>query len=140
MTAATMTNRRSQGPRDLGFALKHIPNVADGHRRATRALEGTKRSYLEYRPDEYQRRFGGVANDIHMALALMESADAGISAATAWLDEVEFLLGHSLDGDERQDGYSLDYGLDLYRAGLTAHEAAELTAARKRRQLAGGAA
>lgn len=36
-----------------------------------------------------------------------------------WIDEVEALLGHSADGDESLDGYSLDGAYDAYRAGFT---------------------
>ena len=37
----------------------------------------------------------------------------------AWIDEAEALFGHSLDGDQALDGYSLDYAYDAYRDGLT---------------------
>lgn len=34
-----------------------------------------------------------------------------------WVRRVESLLGHSLDGNEREDGYSLDYAHDAFCAG-----------------------
>lgn len=35
-----------------------------------------------------------------------------------WVNEVERLLGHSLDGDQEIDGYSLDGALDLFKSGM----------------------
>lgn len=37
----------------------------------------------------------------------------------AWIDEAEALFGHSLDGDQEDDGFSLDSAYDAYREGLT---------------------
>lgn len=36
-----------------------------------------------------------------------------------WTEAVERLLGHSLDGDQQRDGYSLDYAYDAFDAGDT---------------------
>ena len=36
-----------------------------------------------------------------------------------WLDEAERLAGHNLDGDEHEDGYSLDGMGEKFEAGLT---------------------
>jgi len=48
-----------------------------------------------------------------------------------WVDIVERQLGHSLDGDQERDGYSLDCALDCYKAGLSPEEyAGEVTQAK----------
>lgn len=39
-----------------------------------------------------------------------------------WLDEVEKKLGHDLDGDEGEDGYSLDGAAAAFRGGKSAAE------------------
>ena len=31
-----------------------------------------------------------------------------------WAEKVEELLGHDLDGDQEEDGYSIDYAYDFY--------------------------
>jgi len=36
-----------------------------------------------------------------------------------WCATVETGLGHDLDGDEEQDGYSIDYAHDAWRRGVT---------------------
>lgn len=33
---------------------------------------------------------------------------------TLWVEQTERLLGHDLDGDQQEDGYSLDEANDLY--------------------------
>ncbi len=42
----------------------------------------------------------------------------------AWIEEVEGLLGHSLDGNQKEQGYSLDYASDLYDKYYTPQAAA----------------
>lgn len=37
----------------------------------------------------------------------------------AWVKAVEKLLGHSLDGNQQDDCYSLDFAYDDFEAGLT---------------------
>lgn len=39
----------------------------------------------------------------------------------AWVNMVEKLVGHSLDGDQRIDGYSLDFAFDEFERGTSAH-------------------
>ena len=39
-----------------------------------------------------------------------------------WIDAVETFLGHSLDGDQEVDGYSLDYANLAYTSGYTVLE------------------
>jgi hypothetical protein len=36
-----------------------------------------------------------------------------------WAERVERILGHNLDGDQEQDGYSLDFALVEFERGLT---------------------
>lgn len=43
----------------------------------------------------------------------------------AWVKKVESLLGHSLDGDQEKDGYSLDYAHDAFSDGVSAKEHVE---------------
>jgi hypothetical protein len=37
----------------------------------------------------------------------------------AWVRAVELKLGHSLDGNQQTDGYSLDYAHDAFADGVT---------------------
>jgi hypothetical protein len=46
----------------------------------------------------------------------------GEKAWFRWVKKVEKLLGHSLDGDQEKDGYSLDYAHDAFMDGLTAEQ------------------
>jgi len=39
-----------------------------------------------------------------------------------WLDEVEQLLGHSLDGDQDEVGYSIDYAVENFMCGESAQD------------------
>jgi hypothetical protein len=49
-----------------------------------------------------------------------------------WCAAVEDIIGHSLDGDERKDGYSLDCAWDWYADGYPAERYAEVVARAKR--------
>lgn len=40
----------------------------------------------------------------------------------AWIAEAQRLAGHNLDGDEREDGYSLDVAHQAFRDGKTARD------------------
>lgn len=40
----------------------------------------------------------------------------------AWIAEAQRLAGHDLDGDEREDGYSLDVAHQAFRDGKTARD------------------
>lgn len=40
-----------------------------------------------------------------------------------WIAEVEHLLGHSADGDQKQDGYSMDSFYEKFEAGQSPAEA-----------------
>ncbi len=48
-----------------------------------------------------------------------------------WCDRVEKLLGHSLDGNQSLDGYSLDYALERFKAGWVPEGYAAEVAKRK---------
>ncbi len=41
-----------------------------------------------------------------------------------WAADVEAILEHDLDGDQQDDGYSIDTAFDFYEDGLTVQEAA----------------
>lgn len=43
----------------------------------------------------------------------------------AWVKSVEALIGHSLDGDQDRDGYSIDFAHDAFADGLTPSEYAQ---------------
>ncbi len=53
-----------------------------------------------------------------------ESAACEPTEWDRWIDAVEAILGHSADGDEDTDGYSLDGFYDTYKQGLTPAAAA----------------
>lgn len=72
----------------------------------------------------------------HYALLVSESHQSpGDKAWENFCTEAEKLLGHSLDGDEKIDGYSLDAAYAAFEAGLSAPEyVAEVQAALEGRQ------
>lgn len=39
-----------------------------------------------------------------------------------WADRVERIVGHDLDGDQSEDGYSLDGALEAFESGMTAKD------------------
>ena len=39
-----------------------------------------------------------------------------------WINALEAYVGHSMDGDQATDGYSLDFALDVYKSGATVLE------------------
>ena len=55
--------------------------------------------------------------DSHLATWQAETAvPASERAWLAWIGRVEALLGHSADGDQRTDGYSMDGFYELWHA------------------------
>lgn len=63
--------------------------------------------------------------DAHMTTWLYENLTSPIERGwLKWVPAVEALLGHDLDGDQRVDGYSMDYAFELFESGLTPAEAA----------------
>lgn len=63
--------------------------------------------------------------DTHMELHRSEVAALEPSDWERWIDRVEALIGHSADGDQREDGYSLDGFFSLWEQGRTPAEAAK---------------
>lgn len=55
----------------------------------------------------------------HLEFAAMESAALVPGSWERWAREVEKKLGHSLDGDQAADGYSMDPAFDAWRAGAS---------------------
>jgi hypothetical protein len=65
----------------------------------------------------------------HAEFAAMESyVSPNERAWLVWVKKVEAILGHSLDGDQERDGYSLDFANDAFHDGCSAEAyAAEVT-------------
>lgn len=61
--------------------------------------------------------------DAHMELHRSETAALEPTAWEHWIEQVEALLGHSADGDEREDGYSIDSFYSFWEFGRTPAEA-----------------
>lgn len=55
----------------------------------------------------------------HLEFAASESAALEPSDWEKWVNQVETILGHDLDGNETEDGYSLGYASDAWEAGKT---------------------
>ena len=56
----------------------------------------------------------------HMEFAALESAALEPTDWDIWAAQVETIIGHSLDGDQVTDGYSMDYAYDTWNASITA--------------------
>ena len=59
----------------------------------------------------------------HLEFARLESQCLEPTPWEKWINELERLVGHSLDGDQAEDGYSLDRCFDLYHQRFTPKEA-----------------
>lgn len=60
----------------------------------------------------------------HLAIWAADNYESASTRAWLdWIDRVEKLLGHDSDGDQSEDGYSLDGFLELYKRGLHPAEA-----------------
>ncbi|ELR10218.1 hypothetical protein GMDG_08729 [Pseudogymnoascus destructans 20631-21] len=56
----------------------------------------------------------------HFQLLHSESYESPTERAwLRWTKQVEKLLGHSLDGNQQRDGYSLDYAHDAFADGVS---------------------
>lgn len=75
---------------------------------------------------------GFVESDTHMALWQAESAALAETPWEAWAKEAESLFGRSLDGEQSEDGYSLDGFYDLWKAGKTPERAVAIANAGNR--------
>jgi hypothetical protein len=53
----------------------------------------------------------------HLDFAASESAACEPTAFERWARRAESLLGHSLDGDQQKDGYSLDGAMEAWGLG-----------------------
>lgn len=62
----------------------------------------------------------------HIEFAEAESRALDPTAWDRWINRLEKTVGHSLDGDENADGYSLDFCLDLFRERVSVDDAASL--------------
>lgn len=61
-------------------------------------------------------------NDDRLTLSYYEGEAVKPTAWEQWISSVEKLLGHSADGDQRVDQYSLDGFYQLYLEGSTPEE------------------
>jgi hypothetical protein len=62
----------------------------------------------------------------HFALLKSESyVSPNERAWLAWVKKAENLLGHSIDGDQDRDGYSLDFAYSFFEAGDTPQQYAD---------------
>lgn len=68
----------------------------------------------------------------HLEFAANESAALEPSAWDRWIAKAEKLIGHGLDGNEAEDGYSIDYALDAFNSGSTPHAYVTMVATRDR--------
>lgn len=62
-------------------------------------------------------------NDDQLTLAAFERESIEPTKWEGWISSVERLLGHSADGDQHIDHYSLDAFYQLYLEGSTPAEA-----------------
>lgn len=67
----------------------------------------------------------------HLEFAASESAALKPTDAERWLETVECFVGHSLDGDQQRDGYSIDGCYELWEQGMTPLQAARMIIFRK---------
>lgn len=62
-------------------------------------------------------------NDHPFAIhAAAEAAGLDDTAWERWTARAEKILGHSLDGNQELDGYSLDFAFDAFKAGTSAED------------------
>ena len=69
----------------------------------------------------------GEMENYHLELGLSESYAATSDCKTwlRWAARVESILGHSLDGDQTADGYSIDFAVDAFDLGATPEQYSE---------------
>jgi AraC-like DNA-binding protein len=77
-------------------------------------------------------------NTDHMDFAKSESDALKTTAWELWVKAVEKNLGHSLDGDQQEDGYSLGFAYDAWKSGSKASEYALQVRLEKARRLLAG--
>lgn len=71
----------------------------------------------------------------HLDFVAKEAAELRRNCWDQWIDDVEATVGHSMDGDQAEDGYSLDYAHDAFNAGYTAADYAKKVVSSKLRAL-----
>lgn len=72
----------------------------------------------------------------HLEFAASESAALEKTMWEEWIEAAEKLVGHHLDGDQNEDGYSYGYAYDAWKAGKSVPEYFEtIRAAVARRHL-----
>lgn len=59
----------------------------------------------------------------HWIIGCAESDALEKTAWERWIHTVEDLLGHSADGNQATDGYSMDHFYDAWREGITPSQA-----------------
>ncbi|WP_245671702.1 hypothetical protein [Nocardia amamiensis] len=59
----------------------------------------------------------------HWIIGQAEAAALRPTGWERWIGAAEALLGHSADGDQRADGYSMDWFYDQWKAGATPSDA-----------------
>jgi hypothetical protein len=64
-------------------------------------------------------------NSDHVDIYAAESAALAPTTWERWISAVESHLGHSADGDIREDGYSMDTFHDMFEAGLAPYPASQ---------------
>lgn len=67
----------------------------------------------------------------HLEFAALESAMLEPDDCELWLDQLEKLVGHDLDGDQKTDGYSLDDCVRMFESGVPVESAASIIAANR---------
>lgn len=59
----------------------------------------------------------------HLSIYAAESAALEPTGWESWIGQAENILGNSADGDQEEDGYSLDSFYQLFEQGLTPADA-----------------
>lgn len=72
---------------------------------------------------DYDQQALAESGSDHLAGWAAESAACDPGPWEKWIDEVERLLGHSADGDGREDGYSMDNFFKAWEGGQSAADA-----------------
>lgn len=89
--------------------------------------------YTEEHFDEDHRD----AHREHMDFAAKEAAELNRNCWNQWIEDLEAILGHSMDGDQVVDGYSLDYAHEAFNAGLPPFEYSQKVTDTKARRASG---
>lgn len=63
-------------------------------------------------------------NDTHIETWNTELAASADTEWDRWIERLERTIGHSADGDQDADGYSIDWCFDMFNCGRTVTEIA----------------